>query len=546
MTRSLNSDQLGAKGESRFQELCVDGGLIPNASTWDRKGWDFVVDWPHTDPALPFDSRPTLLSCLMQVKTVWQGAGSIQVVLSSLEHVAKDLKPSFICVLGVDDSLALASLRVIPISGNFLGFVLKNLRSARAAQKTLNKTRLNIPLRQWGTKISHTGATLRAFLENEIGPTVAVYAARKQKELADLGFGTNRYSLTTTFVPEDGEHLVDAFLGLRPIAAIHTSAAETRFGIPIALPEFGASASVLEVQPKPIDKCSIFVRSAPNPLDPLDPENAYGKLGPSRFGFKGEIFKAPDYLVPKGEAKLLVRAHFFDLKIIGKNLRAHKVEKRIQLLLKLDKINTLRANCADWKDLFLFLVAVASEALIWEVRARKAGELLVGMTMVDAPRGDLDDFRHGAATMSDAATIFSYVGWPGHKVTIAELNSERIQLAVLHAMLHNPQAIAPLRFTTEPLVDSSDEKLTMDMLYINKARFRSFNIAFAAVLTAAGRSADGQVEWTGRFSRFVDAKRIGASMAAFRQFGDSARERSGVRAVITIDGAERLDGSLSF
>lgn len=57
MNRPLNSDELGAKGEQKFGELCLDARLKPNQPNRDRVGWDYVVTWPLLE-ASPLDSRP--------------------------------------------------------------------------------------------------------------------------------------------------------------------------------------------------------------------------------------------------------------------------------------------------------------------------------------------------------------------------------------------------------------------------------------------------------------------------------------------------------
>ncbi|CUX57367.1 hypothetical protein AGR7C_Lc220161 [Agrobacterium deltaense Zutra 3/1] len=64
---SLDSDQLGEKGELLFQTLCVDAQLICNKATRDRSGWDFIVEFPidHTNPG-QLDERSNPISCRFQ------------------------------------------------------------------------------------------------------------------------------------------------------------------------------------------------------------------------------------------------------------------------------------------------------------------------------------------------------------------------------------------------------------------------------------------------------------------------------------------------
>jgi hypothetical protein len=54
---TLNSDELGKKGESRFSEICSDARLTCNPSTHDRTGWDFVVEFSYDPPGSPTASR---------------------------------------------------------------------------------------------------------------------------------------------------------------------------------------------------------------------------------------------------------------------------------------------------------------------------------------------------------------------------------------------------------------------------------------------------------------------------------------------------------
>src|SRR5205809_6637408 len=100
---TLDSDPQGAKGESRFQEICEDAGLICNKSTRDRSGWDFIVEFQFgdaEDPS-PLDSRTPPLSCHVQVKTLRAENDRFRMRLSSAERLAKEIKPAFVYVFKV-------------------------------------------------------------------------------------------------------------------------------------------------------------------------------------------------------------------------------------------------------------------------------------------------------------------------------------------------------------------------------------------------------------------------------------------------------------
>jgi hypothetical protein len=103
----LNSDELGEKGESRFKEFCADAKLICNKSDRDRAGWDFIVDFPFVDQkALSLDNRVAPSSCHIQVKTVYASTRSVRLKLNMAERLAKELKPSFVFVIKVNEDLA--------------------------------------------------------------------------------------------------------------------------------------------------------------------------------------------------------------------------------------------------------------------------------------------------------------------------------------------------------------------------------------------------------------------------------------------------------
>src|ERR1700748_712130 len=103
----MNADDLGEKGQSRFQEICVDAALYANKSTRDRPGWDYIVEFPFVDGPSPsaIDSRPAPLSCHVQVKTILSTTDRITLRLSGAERLAKEIKPAFIYVLLLAEDL---------------------------------------------------------------------------------------------------------------------------------------------------------------------------------------------------------------------------------------------------------------------------------------------------------------------------------------------------------------------------------------------------------------------------------------------------------
>ncbi|HEX8570754.1 MAG TPA: hypothetical protein VF699_12660 [Caulobacteraceae bacterium] len=133
--RPINNDDLGAKGEARFRELCADAALVCNKSEQDRMGWDFIVEsLPGTLPGPSgLDQRGPGLSCRVQVKTHWlRESDRVPVKLSAAERLAKDPGPAFICIFTVDEKLRIVGSHLVHMLDENLSRVLKRLRESQA------------------------------------------------------------------------------------------------------------------------------------------------------------------------------------------------------------------------------------------------------------------------------------------------------------------------------------------------------------------------------------------------------------------------------
>jgi hypothetical protein len=168
---TLSSDPLGAKGESRFQEICEDAGLICNKSTRDRAGWDFIVEFQFEDAeGGSLDSRAVPLSCHVQAKTLLTRSDRFKARLSAAERLAKELKPAFIYVFKVDGT-QFTEAYLIHIMDRTLEKILRRLRELRAAGKSdkVNITYISFSSAREGKKIEPTGKALQAAIQATCG-----------------------------------------------------------------------------------------------------------------------------------------------------------------------------------------------------------------------------------------------------------------------------------------------------------------------------------------------------------------------------------------
>lgn len=258
---NLTADQLGNKGENRFRELCADAQLICNSSDRDRAGWDFIVEGDFDAPAgLSLDHRRSPLACHVQVKTVSKNTRSVRLKLNMAERLAKELKPSFICVIVVNDQLLVDSIFLMQMSQNRLESVLKRLRkhsASSASEDQLNRSSITFTPSP-SERISPTGAGLREALHKICGSDMAAYAARKQQQLKRLGYKGAPYEVKLSMPVLSSKEMGDIFLGLKK--DVETSSFElfeTRFGI--RLPKDKSQLVKITVTPNLVP-CQLIVR----------------------------------------------------------------------------------------------------------------------------------------------------------------------------------------------------------------------------------------------------------------------------------------------
>ncbi len=307
--RALNSDELGEKGESRFQEFCADAKLTCNKSIRDRTGWDFIVEFPfeeiNNDHTL--DKRRSAISCHMQVKTVWAESKRVTIRLSSAERLAKEPKPAFVFVLLINDNLEAIDTYLIHLRGDNLERILKRLRKAQAnGELKINDAEITYNQKASGIRLPPNGKALRNQLSQECGPDLQKYIVSKAQELENLGFEKGRYRLTTTLQARNTDEVVEAFLGLRPIEGKATESLEVRFGIGLPAQHVPKDATVkFELKLAPADQCIIRAHSE-------------SSIPPAVF--PGEVF-FPAVKMPMGHFRARIQTNFFTLDYRKRSLK---------------------------------------------------------------------------------------------------------------------------------------------------------------------------------------------------------------------------------
>jgi hypothetical protein len=181
----LNADELGEKGQAHFREICADAKLICNSSDRDRTGWDFIVEFPFgTAVPVSLEDRATPLSCHVQVKTLYEKTDRFAMRLSSAERLAKEMKPSFVYVFKVNESLEFTGAYLVHFIDEPLGRILKRLRKEDLTPSAaLNRKTITMSASALGLSLPPSGEALRNAMERFCGADVHDYAAKKSKQL---------------------------------------------------------------------------------------------------------------------------------------------------------------------------------------------------------------------------------------------------------------------------------------------------------------------------------------------------------------------------
>lgn len=510
MKRSLDSDQLGQLGEAEFKTLCVKAGLVPNASLWDRKGWDFVVDWREAGSTLPHDRRPTPHSCLVQVKTIWQETRSVRIRLASIDHLAKDLKPAFVVVTKINNELQIIEAGIAHLEGEFLAHVLKALREASASGTAINDIHLDLAFAKWFAPLPIDHNSLREALEDAIGPSMEAYSIRKQGQLRDLGFEGARFVMRGAILAPDEDALVDGFLGLRPLELVDATAEEVRFGIP--LPLVGLSGNgTFNIQTRPQDSCRIVFHQ-------------HGRDIPHTF--KGKMFIAPRDLMSPGRMKMLIRSDHFSFTLDGgTGYEPNSINFTLNLSVEAS-LGSKRLSILEWERLYGFLAALDSEEpLRLEVHPYKLPGPFTGTIKIDADGDAALGWNRAGILAQAAAVVFSRAGWPAAKVTFNELAFAERSLCNLAKLITAPEELTPLKITTEPVAnfDPNEPVVFFCCQYLHVG---DHMIAYTVKADLLPKFVDGRIDWISKTLQLTEVNRFKPSRKNFEGYTQASLERA--------------------
>jgi len=518
MTRPLNPDELGAKGEAKFAELCLDARLTANKSDRDRVGWDYVVTWPLQTTGIR-DRRPAPMVMHAQIKTVWAGNDSIELNLATLENIVKDARPAFIIIIEVGLDLSIAGIRVIHIAGEFLAEILKRWRKADAKETPSSGVTFSPSISKWGVALPEaTGAALRAALEAVIPDGMSAYAARKTQELEELGYEDGRLHLSTTIEANSIDEVIDGFLGFRPLRVLKSSFRDMRFGIPLSAP--GASWSDTSAEG------ALFLVTEPTSRGKRTMTITRKADGATR-SFKVDIYSLSERVLGPGCAVVEARHRLFRFRF--ESLRRNG-EPNVQVTFStmLDD-DALSARACDWATLYRVQSWVNGGPFGLKLDApRKNGKPDVYDCAPQQP-----DLAKELAIMADAAEATEWVMLraqaPDTRMTGVELAGAAAKMVELRALALSPDEFLPISFQTNAATSQAPEpEYEYEMLNLKRIGLGAHHIAYAVRTTMTVTPEGNILNWTSTQPQLAHVRKIKPNDEAFRRFAREASKLTGI------------------
>ena len=188
-------------GESYFRLLAKDAGLVANASTDDKAGWDFEVEFPN--PVIMdyrSQSKPVFR---VQVKATMGVSSSVSMTFSSVLSLIQFAGPAFVLLYRFGDGAAPTDAYLLHIDQMRGMDILRTLRSREVAEPDfkVNRAKTTIKFDDALRLISADGAELRRSLEASLGGSYLTYLESKTKWLRGIEVDSTLHRFNISSVP---------------------------------------------------------------------------------------------------------------------------------------------------------------------------------------------------------------------------------------------------------------------------------------------------------------------------------------------------------
>ena len=498
---TLNADELGEKGQSRFQEICADAKLVCNKSYRDRTGWDFIVEFPFSDTEgqRSLDSRDAPPSSLVQVKTLLAHNNSFKMRLSAAERLAKEIKPAFIYVFKVDGSEFIDAF-LIHLIDEPLAKILMSLRKEYAAgnASVITKKSITFSVPRYGKRFEPTGDALRDAIADACGPNLHEYATRKKNQRESLGFEKFPFKGTIRIRPENLDDISDISLGLKDASVVEFQSFQTRFGITLPLHSLSSNNLVFRISPSPVDHCTVTVRS---------------DRSSEPYVFRGDLF-IPVIPVPEDKIKWLLKSQIFSLEISQESFSITPAED----------IESQRQRPSIWADYWKGLLVFTKNGVIIEVSS-DTGRVYFSLNIGD----QIFTFDHKICTFwidlcEQVLFIFRMAGVAADaELSLREIGENSTEILRASCVLRGEGA--EISFTGRR-TNYVDDIVPLRALFVHYFSFGDIMLAYSAVIDLVPEILDDRILWKsiriepgtirslrkGQYTDFVEARKVEVSV----------------------------------
>lgn len=303
----IRPEDLGGMGQSFFENLCKNAGLIANPSKDDKGGWDFEIEHPrHTIQNYSKQSYPVYR---VQVKATQGKESKFDVTYSNLLNLIQYSGAAFIFLAMYSGGILPDKIYLFHIDENFSREILKEIRQKQLKdfKFVLNKRKRRIWFRENQEITQINGEALRQALEQNIGANYLRYVENKIVYLLKLEKESNLKQFTLSNL--DLDQMINCFLGYEDKICADIESYHAPFEIrdPNPYSIHKKCESSLKPISDQLQKTTVYLKST-----------KFGRY----FKFNGVVYTLPPF-IPKEFYKIRIRTTFFDFLIENSGIRLY-------------------------------------------------------------------------------------------------------------------------------------------------------------------------------------------------------------------------------
>jgi hypothetical protein len=288
-------EDISTFAEDLFPVLCKNKAICHPARR-DRRGWDYLVEFPEASLPGPPDTHPGSKKAYVQVKSAKKGGRlACRVKLSNALRSAQSDDPWFIVLVVIDVTAETYQIYVTHLWDRLIWKTLKKIRLAYNANAGLHKKTMTISFSDADEHTNHPVAWMQRILDE----TGSDYKEQKEKLRKAAGYedgfyGTAEVTFTAT-LDEVRANFLGLGDGLSLDRLIYNSA---RFGVLSPEPEVDVNSGILHITPNPFKSCEIWFRA---------PSTSEWKVLP------GQVYSLGLPTLPREEQCLRFSTEFFEM-----------------------------------------------------------------------------------------------------------------------------------------------------------------------------------------------------------------------------------------